>query len=85
MNGDETVSLIAAVGSLVLVGSALAARRLPAGRLGLMALVWIAIFIVAATLVALWQSVVHREPVIERAPSTPVELTSDLHNVYYRT
>jgi aspartyl protease family protein len=44
MNGDSAVDLVWAIGALVLVGSALVARRLPLGKAWKMALIWIAIF-----------------------------------------
>jgi aspartyl protease family protein len=47
MSGDTAVSLIWAIGALVLVGSALIARRLPWDRTWKMAAIWIAIFTIA--------------------------------------
>ncbi|MBC7986898.1 MAG: TIGR02281 family clan AA aspartic protease [Sphingomonadaceae bacterium] len=44
--GDLAVSLLWAVGALVLVGGALFARRIPMGQAAKMALAWIAIFAV---------------------------------------
>ncbi len=44
MNGDHSLALIYALGGLVLVGSALAARQLPLARTVKMALAWIGIF-----------------------------------------
>jgi aspartyl protease family protein len=44
MNGDGAVDLIWAIGALVIVGSALAARRLPLAKAWKLTLVWIAIF-----------------------------------------
>src|SRR5688572_9773135 len=41
---DDAASLIWALGALVLVGSALAARRVPFARAWKMALLWLAIF-----------------------------------------
>lgn len=51
MTGDQTGGLIWGVGALVLVVSALAARRLPLGQTVKMALAWVAIFVVAALIV----------------------------------
>ncbi len=85
MTGDRAADLVWACGALVLVGSALAARRLPAKRLGLMALAWIAIFIAALALVVLCRMLVHRDVVVPERPATPLEMTNNLHNVYYRT
>lgn len=45
MNGDQAVNLAFILGSLVLVGSALAVRRLPIGRSLKMAGAWLLIFI----------------------------------------
>lgn len=44
MGGGDAVGLIWGVGALVLVGSALFARRLPLGQAAKMALAWVAIF-----------------------------------------
>jgi aspartyl protease family protein len=44
MNGDRALDLVWALGCLVLVGSALAARRVPVARAWKMALAWLAIF-----------------------------------------
>ena len=44
MNGDTAVNLLWAIGALVLVGSALVARRLPWAKTWRMAAIWIAIF-----------------------------------------
>jgi len=44
MNGDSAVDLVWAIGALVIVGSALAARRLPLAKAWKLAFVWIAIF-----------------------------------------
>lgn len=44
MNEDRALDLVWAVGALILVGSALAARRVPFARAWRMALAWIAIF-----------------------------------------
>ncbi|MBY8821397.1 retropepsin-like aspartic protease family protein [Sphingomonas colocasiae] len=64
MNEDQSISLIYAVGGLVLVGSALAARRLPMRQTLKMALAWVAIFAGLFVIVALrddfgaiWQKV----------------------------
>jgi len=51
MTGDQTGGLIWGIGALVLVVSALAARRLPLGQTVKMALAWVAIFLVAALIV----------------------------------
>ena len=75
MTGDRAADLVWALGALVLVGSALLARRLPVKRLGLMALAWIAIFIAALGLVVLWQMLVHRDAVVPERPATPLEMT----------
>ena len=70
MTGDQAAGLVWAFGGLLLVGSALAARRLPVGRLGVMAMAWIAIFILAVTLAVAWQMVVHRPAALqEGAPA----------------
>ena len=47
MNGDNAVNLVWTIGALVIVGSALAARRLPLAKAWTLALAWIAIFAVA--------------------------------------
>jgi len=44
MSGDRALDLVWAVGCLILVGSALAARRVPFARAWKMALAWVAIF-----------------------------------------
>lgn len=44
MSGDDGVTLLWGIGSLVLVGSALLAHRLPFGRMVKYALAWVAIF-----------------------------------------
>ena len=44
MNGDSAVDLVWAIGALVIVGSALAARRLPLAQAWKLGLVWIIIF-----------------------------------------
>jgi len=44
LSDDQSINLIYAIGGLVLVGSSLAARRLPMGQTLKMALAWIAIF-----------------------------------------
>lgn len=46
MSGDQGAYLLYTVLLLVLVGSALVARRLPAGKTLRMALAWVAIFAV---------------------------------------
>ena len=51
MNGDNAVDLVWAVGALVIVGSALAARRLPLAKAWKLVLAWVAIF-AAALLIA---------------------------------
>ncbi len=53
MSDGRIISAIWAVGALILVGSALAARRLPARRLVTLALIWVAIFAVGALVVRL--------------------------------
>ncbi len=85
MTGDRAAELVWALGGLVLVGSALLARRLPAARLGKLALAWIAIFVVAVTIVVLWQRLATQpSPPRESLPARPDQLVT-LHNVYYRT
>ena len=54
MNEGQSISLIAAVGSLVLVASALAARRLPIRDTLKLALIWVAIFAGGFAIVALF-------------------------------
>jgi aspartyl protease family protein len=44
MDGDQTVGVLWGLGAVVLVGSALLARRLPAGTVLRMAAAWAAIF-----------------------------------------
>ena len=44
MNGDSAVDLVWAIGALVIVVSALAARRLPLAKTWKLALIWIVIF-----------------------------------------
>ena len=85
VTGNRAADLVWAFGSLILVGSALLARRLPAARLGKMALAWIVIFVVAVTIVVLWQRLT-APPAVPRdqPPSRPDQLVV-LHNVYYRT
>ena len=53
MEEGHLVSMIWGVGALVLVGSALASRRLPGRQLFKLALVWAAIFTVGALAVRL--------------------------------
>ena len=53
MSGDQTFSVAMAVGMLLLVGSGLAARRLPPRTILMMAGAWIAIFAVGCLLVSL--------------------------------
>ncbi len=50
MNGDDSVQIIWAVGALIMVGSAFAARRLPLGQAFKMALAWLGVFGVAFVL-----------------------------------
>lgn len=64
MSEDQSINLIWAIGGLVLVGSSLAARRLPMGQTLKMALAWVAIFAGLFVIVALrddfgaiWQKV----------------------------
>ena len=85
MTGDRAADLVWAFGSLILIGSALLARRLPAARLGKMALAWVVIFVVAVTIVVLWQRLT-AQPAAPRTntPTRPDRLVT-LHNVYYRT
>ena len=84
MTGDRAADLVWAIGALVLVGSALLARQIPSARLGKMALAWIAIVIVAVTIVVLWQRLTARPASSPGGiPSRSDQLT--LHNVYYRT
>ena len=47
MNGDNAVNLVWAIGALVIVGSTLAARRLPLAKTWKLTLIWIAIFAAA--------------------------------------
>jgi aspartyl protease family protein len=44
MNGDHALDLVWAIGALIIVGSALAARRVPFAKAWKMALAWVAIF-----------------------------------------
>ncbi len=53
MSDGQIITAIWAVGALILVGSALASRRLPARRLMTLALAWVAIFVVGALAVRL--------------------------------
>ncbi len=64
MSDDQSINLIYAIGGLVLVGSSLAARRMPMGQTLKMALAWVAIFAGLFVIVALrddfgaiWQKV----------------------------
>ncbi len=52
----DAAQLLWFVGAMVLVGSALAARRIPMGSMARMALAWVVIFAVLFALVSLWQS-----------------------------
>ena len=53
MDEGQLISMIWGIGALVLVGSALVARRLPGRQLFTLALVWAAIFAGAALAVRL--------------------------------
>jgi aspartyl protease family protein len=53
MSDGQIISAIWAVGALVLVGSALASRRLPTRQFVTLALIWVAIFAVGALVVRL--------------------------------
>jgi aspartyl protease family protein len=53
LSDDQTVNLMYAIGGLVLVGSSLAARRMPIGQTLKMALAWVAIFAGLFVIVAL--------------------------------
>lgn len=53
MSEDQSINLVYAVGCLILVGSSLAARRLPIGQTLRMALAWVAIFAGLFVIVAL--------------------------------
>ena len=55
MNGDQWVQIIWFVGAFTLVLSALAARRIPAGTMLKMALIWVVIFGAVTLLVWGWQ------------------------------
>lgn len=57
MNIDDGGSLIYGIGGLLLVVSALAARRLPLGTLFKMILSWIAIFALLFIVISLFLSV----------------------------
>lgn len=54
MSGDEVAAAIGGVMMLVLVGSSLAARRLPGGSLARMVLAWVAIFAIVLLGYSLW-------------------------------
>lgn len=92
MTEDQTLALVASLMMLVLVGSSLAVRRLPFRQLGVIALAWIAIFVVALTLVSLWLAwrgpeeirLVPEERTEERTTMRPDDPII-LHNVYYQT
>ncbi len=53
MSEDQTLNLMYAIGGLVLVGSSLAARRMPLGQTFRMVLAWVAIFAGLFVIVAL--------------------------------
>ena len=53
MQEGQLVSVVGGLGALILVGSALLARRLPGRQLSTLALAWAAIFIAAALVVRL--------------------------------
>lgn len=55
MNGDQWVQMIWFVGAFTLVLSAVAARRIPAGTMLKMALIWVVIFGAVTLLVWGWQ------------------------------
>jgi aspartyl protease family protein len=48
MNGDDALGVVYLLGCLILVGSALAVRRMPVGEMMRMALAWAALFAIAA-------------------------------------
>jgi hypothetical protein len=53
MNESQAFGAIWAVGALVLVGSALVIRRVPARQLALLALAWAGIFVAAVAIARL--------------------------------
>lgn len=53
MSENQTITLISIIGCMVLVGSSLAARRIPFGQTLKMALAWVAIFGILFVIVAL--------------------------------
>lgn len=57
MTGDQTAQLVYALGCIVLVGSALLARRLEFGQVARMALAWMAIFAVGFAIFAFRQDI----------------------------
>jgi len=53
MSGDRIVALVAIVGMLILVSSGISRRRLPAGKIVRLALIWAVIFVAATAIVML--------------------------------
>ena len=74
MTGDRAATALFLVLALTLPLSALVARRLSLGRTTRLALIWLAIFVLAAVIVQ-----------FEGWASPPRPASHTLHNIYYQT